>query len=99
MNLGFYTAWPMLAACFALYYLRDLDTRGTIDKWSAISGSWWPASTFAALLPVFSLYFVLLMMKKDVWKAAASGAVMAFLLAIKFSTFRAARVSKRSMVG
>lgn len=26
-NLLFFAAWPMLAACFALYSLRDLDTR------------------------------------------------------------------------
>lgn len=26
-NLLFLAAWPMLAACFALYTLRDLDTR------------------------------------------------------------------------
>ena|SRR5215472_1069155 len=25
-NLLFFAAWPMLGACFALYYLRDLDT-------------------------------------------------------------------------
>jgi len=25
-NILFFTAWPMLGACFALYYLRDLDT-------------------------------------------------------------------------
>lgn len=29
-NLLFFAAWPMLAACFTLYYLRDLDTRLTI---------------------------------------------------------------------
>ena len=29
-NILFLASWPMLAACFALYYLRDLDTRGTI---------------------------------------------------------------------
>ena len=29
-NLLFIAAWPMLAACFALYYLRDLDTRLTL---------------------------------------------------------------------
>ena len=29
-NILFFASWPMLAACFALYYLRDLDTRGTI---------------------------------------------------------------------
>jgi putative oxidoreductase len=26
VNLLFFAAWPMLAACFALYYLRDHDT-------------------------------------------------------------------------
>jgi hypothetical protein len=29
-NLLFFAAWPMLAACFALYYLRDADTIWTI---------------------------------------------------------------------
>lgn len=29
-NILFYASWPMLAACFALYYLRDLDTRATV---------------------------------------------------------------------
>lgn len=29
-NLLFFTAWPMLAACFALYLLRDFDSM-TID--------------------------------------------------------------------
>jgi putative oxidoreductase len=28
-NLLFFAAWPMLAACFALYSLRDLDTKWT----------------------------------------------------------------------
>jgi uncharacterized membrane protein YkgB len=31
-NLLFFAAWPMLAACFTIYYLRDLDTLFTIDK-------------------------------------------------------------------
>jgi len=25
-NIQFFAAWPMLAACFALHYFRDLDT-------------------------------------------------------------------------
>ncbi|MGH9204706.1 MAG: hypothetical protein ACRD2A_26055 [Vicinamibacterales bacterium] len=29
-NLLFFAAWPMLAACFALYLLRDFDTKGTV---------------------------------------------------------------------
>ena len=32
-NILFFAAWPMLGACFALYYLRDLDT-----LWSISSG-------------------------------------------------------------
>lgn len=31
-HLLFFAAWPMLAACFALYYLRDLDTRWSLGK-------------------------------------------------------------------
>lgn len=31
-NLLFFAAWPMLAACFALYTLRDLDTRYVIGE-------------------------------------------------------------------
>ncbi|MEQ9464476.1 MAG: hypothetical protein RJQ10_12525 [Haliea sp.] len=31
-NLLFFAAWPMLAACIALYMLRDLDTRWTLDN-------------------------------------------------------------------
>lgn len=30
-NLLFFAAWPMLAACFALYRLRDVDTMWTIE--------------------------------------------------------------------
>ena len=30
-NILFFASWPMLAACFALYYLRDLDTRATVQ--------------------------------------------------------------------
>jgi hypothetical protein len=28
-NLLFFAAWPMLAACFTLYWLRDFDTKWT----------------------------------------------------------------------
>jgi hypothetical protein len=30
-NLLFFAAWPMLAACFTLYYLRDMDTLWTVE--------------------------------------------------------------------
>ena len=32
MNLLFFAAWPMLAACIALYLLRDMDVKFTIYK-------------------------------------------------------------------
>jgi putative oxidoreductase len=32
-NILFFAAWPMLGACFTLYYLRDLDTLWSVrDK-------------------------------------------------------------------
>jgi uncharacterized membrane protein YkgB len=31
-NLLFFAAWPMLAACFALYYLREQDTLLVVKK-------------------------------------------------------------------
>ncbi|MDP3920476.1 MAG: hypothetical protein Q8R76_06705 [Candidatus Omnitrophota bacterium] len=32
MNLLFFAAWPMLAACYALYILRDSDTLWSLKK-------------------------------------------------------------------
>jgi len=32
INLLFFAAWPMLAACIALFLLRDLDTKFTFGK-------------------------------------------------------------------
>lgn len=31
-NLLFFAAWPMLAACFTLFYVKDLDTLLVIQK-------------------------------------------------------------------
>jgi hypothetical protein len=36
-NLLLFAAWPMLAACFALYTLRDLDTWWVVGCRKAIS--------------------------------------------------------------
>ena len=30
-HLLFFAAWPMLAACFTLFYLRDMDTKWTVE--------------------------------------------------------------------
>lgn len=32
VNLLFFAAWPMLAACFTLYYLKNLDTYWTLQS-------------------------------------------------------------------
>jgi putative oxidoreductase len=32
VNLLFFAAWPMLGACFTLYYLRDLDTLWSVRR-------------------------------------------------------------------
>ena len=31
-NILFFASWPMLAACFALFYLRDLDRLWVVEK-------------------------------------------------------------------
>lgn len=31
-NILFFAAWPMLAACFTLFYLRKWDTKLTVEK-------------------------------------------------------------------
>lgn len=33
INLLFFAAWPMLAACVALFLLRDLDVKFTAGNW------------------------------------------------------------------
>ena len=35
VNLLFFAAWPMLAACFALFYLKHLDTYWTVQSLGA----------------------------------------------------------------
>jgi lactate permease len=42
---------------------------------------WWPLSTLVSALPVVTLFFVLLVLRKKVWISAFSGFVMAVVLA------------------
>jgi hypothetical protein len=39
-NILFFAAWPMLGACFALYYLRDLDTLWSIRAKANRPSAW-----------------------------------------------------------
>jgi len=42
---------------------------------------YWPLSTVVSALPVLTLFFVLLVLKKRVWISALAGMVMAVVLA------------------
>jgi len=43
---------------------------------------WWPLSTLVSALPVVTLFFVLLVLRKRVWVSALCGLVMAVVLAL-----------------
>jgi L-lactate permease len=43
--------------------------------------NYWPLSTAVAALPVLTLFFVLVVLKKRVWISALGGLLMAVLLA------------------
>jgi lactate permease len=60
---------------------------------------WWPLSTLLSALPVLSLFFVLLVLKKQVWVAALSGMVMAMVLALWLFRMPPAFVSEALVVG
>jgi lactate permease len=46
--------------------------------------SWWPLSTAVAALPVLTLFFFLVVLKKRVWICALAGLIMAAVLALIF---------------
>src|SRR5687767_14511694 len=43
---------------------------------------WWPLSTAVAALPVLTLFFFLVVLRKRVWICALAGMVMAIVLAL-----------------
>jgi lactate permease len=59
----------------------------------------WPLSTLVSALPVLTLFFVLLVLKKRVWVAALSGMVMAVLLAGLVFRMPAAMIASASALG
>ncbi len=59
----------------------------------------WPLSTAMAALPVLTLFFVLLVLKKKVWVAAFSGIVMAILLAAGVLQMPASLIAFASLHG
>jgi lactate permease len=60
---------------------------------------WWPLSTLLSALPVLSLFFVLIGLKKPVWVAALTGMMVSVLLALLLFRMPAAFVSEAVVVG
>src|SRR5688572_11790524 len=59
----------------------------------------WVLSTAVSALPVFTLFFILLVLKKRVWVAALGGMIMAVLLASVVFHMPAMLISKASLLG
>jgi len=59
----------------------------------------WPASTFISALPVLTLFFVLLILKKRVWVSALCGMIMAILLAAFVFQMPVSLISNASIAG
>jgi lactate permease len=59
----------------------------------------WPLSTFVSALPVLTLFFVLIVLKKRVWIAALSGMLMAVVLAAAVFQMPAAMIASASLHG
>ncbi len=59
----------------------------------------WQLSTFVSALPVVTLFFVLLVLKKRVWVSALSGMIMALALASSVFGMPASLISNASLLG
>jgi lactate permease len=59
----------------------------------------WPLSTLVSALPVLTLFFVLIVLKKRVWIAALSGMLMAVLLAAVVFQMPASMIANASLHG
>lgn len=59
----------------------------------------WPASTFVSALPVLTLFFVLLILKKRVWVSALCGMIMAILLAALVFQMPVSLIANASVAG
>jgi lactate permease len=60
---------------------------------------YWPLSTLVSALPVLTLFFVLIVMKKRVWVAALSGMFMAMLLASAVFRMPSAMIAASCLLG
>jgi lactate permease len=61
--------------------------------------NWWPLSTAVSALPVVTLFFVLVVLKKRVWVSALCGMLMAVFLAIIVFRMPASMVGTAGLLG
>jgi lactate permease len=60
---------------------------------------WWPLSTLVSALPVLTLFFVLLVLRRRVWVSALAGMVMAIGLALLVFRMPAGMIAAASLNG
>jgi lactate permease len=60
---------------------------------------WWPLSTVVSALPVLTLFFVLLVLRKRVWVSALAGMSMAIVLALIVFRMPAGMIAAASLNG
>ncbi len=60
---------------------------------------WWPLSTAIAALPVLTLFFVLVVLKRRVWEAALSGFLAAVLIASFVFGMPASLIGESALLG
>jgi lactate permease len=60
---------------------------------------WWQLSTLVSALPVFTLFFVLLVLRKRVWVSALAGMLMAIALALLVFRMPAGMIAAASLNG
>ena len=61
--------------------------------------NFWQLSTFVSALPVLTLFFVILILKKRVWVSALSGMMMAVVLASTVFGMPASLISNATFLG
>src|SRR5262245_60595709 len=69
-----------ISDCTRVFYLRGLSLNTWTQNYDPLGS--WPLSTLAAALPVLTLFFVLVALKKRVWFSAMCGMLAAVILAL-----------------
>src|SRR5438093_2384877 len=88
----------ILDSGFLFHFGRGVNTLGSwYQNYDPLG--YWPLSTLVSALPVLTLFFVLLVLKKRVWVAALSGMIVAVLLALVVFRMPALMILSSSLLG